>query len=55
MDALKSKQLGMVVKSVVLNIDAPNYETHAEENDYNRDLKMAENLLDYSKLEEERG
>lgn len=55
MDDLKAKQLGMVAKSVVLNIDAPNYETNAEENDYNRDLKMAENLLDYSKIEEERG
>ncbi len=54
-DDLKSKQLGMVAKSIVLNIDAPDYEQFPEENDHNRDLKMAENLLDYSEIEEGRG
>ncbi len=55
MDDLKSKQLGMVAKFMVLSIDAPDYDTYPQENQDNRDLKMAENLLDYSKLEEERG
>ena len=54
-DDLKSKQLGMVVKSMVLNIDAPDFEQFPQENDLNRDMKMAENLFDYSKIEEERG
>lgn len=55
MDDLRAKQLGMVAKAVVLNIDVPDYEQFPEENDHNRDLKMAENLLAYSKIEEERG
>ncbi|WP_026506540.1 erythromycin esterase family protein [Butyrivibrio sp. MC2013] len=55
MDDLRCKQLGMVVRSVVLNIDAPDYEHFPQENDHNRDLRMAENLLDYSKIEEDRG
>ena len=55
MDDLKCKQLGMVAKAIVLNIDAPDYDQFPEENDHNRDLRMAENLLDYSRIEEERG
>lgn len=54
-DDLKCQQLAMVAKSVVLNIDAPDYEQFPEENDHNRDRKMAENLWDYSQIEKKRG
>ena len=52
---LKAKQLSLVAKCVVLNIDAPDYESDTRANSRNRDLRMAELLKDYSELEEERG
>ncbi len=52
---LKAKQLSILAKCVVLNIDAPDYDEEPQENGHNRDLRMAELLKDYWNIENERG
>ena len=52
---LKAKQLSIVAKCVVLSIDAPDYDKYPAENSRNRDVQMAQLLMDYSEIEKERG
>ncbi len=52
---LKAKQLYIVAKCVVLSIDAPDYDKDPAANSRNRDLQMAQLLMDYSEIEKERG
>jgi erythromycin esterase-like protein len=52
---LKAKQLSIVAKCVVLSIDAPDYDKDPAANSRNRDLQMAQLLMDYSEIEKERG
>ncbi len=52
---LKAKQLSIVAKCVVLSIDAPDYDKDPAANSRNRDVQMAQLLMDYSEIEKERG
>ncbi|MBO4458197.1 MAG: erythromycin esterase family protein [Butyrivibrio sp.] len=54
-DDLRCEQLAMVPKDIVLGIDSPDYDRDQSGYQDYRDLKMAENLMDYSEIEGKRG
>ena len=54
-DDIRCRQLALAPKDVVLGIDAPDSERDSSGYQDYRDLKMAENLMEYSGIEEKRG